>query len=85
MNTIKSAIAYIVMVLLALLLTSCGLKSSQNEENVSVNRSALYAPPVITLRKGEAYQFAEGVYTPKEDAHFYSKYQYLRALTIGSK
>ena len=71
------------MVLLALLLTSCGLKFSQNEENESINRSALYDPPVVTLRKAEAYQFVEGIYTPKEDAHFYSKYQYLRALTIG--
>jgi len=40
---------------------------------------------VVTLRKGESYQFAEGVYTPKEDAKFYSKYQYLRALIVGSK
>jgi len=71
------------MVLLALLLTSCGLKFSQNEENESINRSALYDPPVVTLRKAEAYQFVEGIYTPKEDAKFYSKYQYLRALTIG--
>ena len=80
---IKSAMRYFHLVLLALLLTSCGLKSSQNEENELINRSALYDPPVVTLRKGEAYQFAEGVYTPKEDAQFYSKYQYLRALTIG--
>ena len=80
---IKSAMSYFLLVLLALLLTSCGLKFSQNEENESMNRSALYDPPVVTLRKGEAYQFAEGVYTPKEDAKFYSKYQYLRALTIG--
>jgi outer membrane biogenesis lipoprotein LolB len=83
MSMIKSAMSYCLVVLLALLLTSCGLKSSQNEENESINRSALYDPPVVTLRKGEAYQFAEGVYTPKEDAKFYSKYQYLRALTIG--
>ena len=71
------------MVLLALLLTSCGLKSSQNEETESVNRSALYDPPTVTLKKGESYQFVEGVYTPENDAVFYSKYQYLRALTIG--
>ena len=83
MSMIKSAMSYCLVVLLALLLTSCGLKSSKNEENESINRSALYDPPVVTLRKGEAYQFAEGVYTPKEDAKFYSKYQYLRALTIG--
>ena len=83
MNTIKSATAYLIMVLLALLLTSCGLKSSQNEETDSVNRSALYDPPTVTLKKGDSYQFAEGIYTPQNDAVFYSKYQYLRALTIG--
>ena len=71
------------MVLLALLLTSCGLKFSQKDEAELINRSALYDPPVVTLSKGNAYQFVEGVYTPTEDAQFYSKYQYLRALTIG--
>ena len=80
---IKSAMRYFLLVLLALLLTSCGLKSSQKESEELINRSALYDPPVVTLRKGESYQFDEGVYTPKEDAKFYSKYQYLRALTIG--
>jgi hypothetical protein len=76
---------YFLLVLLALPLTSCGLKSSQKDEAELINRSALYDPPVVTLRKGEAYQFDEGVYTPKDDAQFYSKYQYLRALIIGSK
>jgi hypothetical protein len=83
MSMIKSAMRYFLLVLLALPLTSCGLKFSQKDEAESINRSALYDPPVVTLRKGEAYQFAEGVYTPTEDAKFYSKYQYLRALTIG--
>jgi len=83
MSMIKSAMRYFHLVLLALPLTSCVLKSSQNEENELINRSALYDPPVVTLRMGESYQFDEGVYTPKEDAQFYSKYQYLRALTIG--
>jgi len=77
--------SYCLLVLLALLLTSCGLKFSQKEGEELINRSALYDPPVVTLRKGESYQFAEGVYTPKEDAKFYSKYQYLRALIVGSK
>ena len=80
---IRSAMSYYLLVLLALLLTSCGLKFSQKDEAELINRSALYDPPVVTLSKGEAYQFAEGVYTPTEDAKFYSKYQYLRALTIG--
>jgi hypothetical protein len=83
MSMIKSAMSYCLLVLLALLLTSCGLKFSQKDEAELINRSALYDPPVVTLSKGEAYQFAEGVYTPTEDAKFYSQYQYLRALTIG--
>jgi outer membrane lipopolysaccharide assembly protein LptE/RlpB len=83
MSMIRSAMSYYLLVLLALLLTSCGLKFSQKDEAELINRSALYDPPVVTLSKGEAYQFAEGVYTPTEDAKFYSKYQYLRALTIG--
>jgi outer membrane biogenesis lipoprotein LolB len=83
MSMIKSAMSYFLLVLLALLLTSCGWMSSPKGGNESINRSALYDPPVVTLRKGESYQFDEGVYTPKEDAQFYSKYQYLRALTIG--
>ena len=83
MSTIRSKTIYLIMVSVALPLHSCGLRSSQSEENALINRSALYDPPVVTLSKGEAYQFAEGVYTPTEDAKFYSQYQYLRALTIG--
>lgn len=74
---------YLALASLALQLPSCGLNSSQREENDLINRSALYDPPVVTLSKGKAYQFTEGVYTPKEDARFYSRHQYLRALTIG--
>jgi len=67
----------------ALLLTNCGWSPSQKEENELIDKSALFEPPVLTLMKGKPYETKEGIYTPKKDAMFYSKYRYLRAITIG--
>jgi len=38
---------------------------------------------VLTLIKGRPYQTKEGIYTPVEDAMYYSRYRYLRAIVIG--
>ena len=74
---------YLSWLVLALLLTSCGWSPSQRERDESIDKSALYDPPVLTLMKGKPYETKEGIYTPKKDAMFYSKYRYLRAITIG--
>ena len=74
---------YLSLPLAVTLLTSCGWKSSSKEENAAVNTSALYAPPVVTMIKGESYTFKEGIYTPNQDQKFHSHYRYLRAITTG--
>lgn len=67
---------------MALLLTSCGWKSSTKERDASTNTSALYDPPLVTLIKGEEYQFKEGVLTGRGQK-FFSEYRYLRAIVVG--
>lgn len=73
---------YLNLLPVALLLTSCGWKSSARDRTDSINSSALYDPPSVTLKKGEQYQFEEGVLTGRGQK-FFSEYRYLRAITIG--
>jgi len=67
----------------AVLLTSCGWNNSTSDRDESIDTSALYEPQVLTLIKGRPYQTKEGIYTPVEDAMYYSRYRYLRAIVIG--
>ena len=69
--------------LLALPLTSCSWKGLDNAS--SVNGSALYDPPTITLKKGKLYEFKEGTIVGREDHKFHSDYSYRRAIIIGEK
>ena len=74
---------YLIYLLMPLLLTSCGWKSSQNERDELINISALYSPPSVTMIKGESYKFKEGIFTPNKDQKFYSQWSYSRAVVIG--
>jgi len=74
---------YLIYPLMLPLLISCGLKSSQNEGDELTNTSALYAPPSVTMLKGESYKFKEGIFTPNKDQRFYSQWSYSRAIVIG--
>ena len=65
------------------LLQSCGLSGLRNDS--TVNSSALYDPPTISLIEGETYQFNEGVVVGRDDHKFHSDYSYRRAIIIGSK
>ena len=69
--------------LLVLPLTSCSWKGLPNAS--SVNESALYDPPTITLKKGKLYEFKEGTLVGREDHKFHSDYSYRRAVIIGEK
>ena len=73
---------YLILPLAAMLLTSCGWKSTSSEEDAAVNTSALYDPPVVTLTRGKTFQFEEGQVDGRGQK-FYSHYRYLRAITIG--
>jgi hypothetical protein len=68
---------------MALLLQSCGLKDWANDS--SVNESALYDPPTVTLIEGQQYRFKEGVLLGRKNHKYHSNYSYLRAITIGNK
>ena len=75
-------IRYLILLPVALLLTSCGWKSSAKERDALINISALYDPPLVTLIEGEEYKFEEGVLTGSGQ-RFHSHYRYLRAIAIG--
>jgi len=70
------------LAIVVMLLTSCGWNSSPSEKSASINRSALYDPPTVTLIDGRDYQFVEGNLTGRGQL-FYSRFRYLRALVIG--
>ena len=72
------------LALTVLLLQSCGLNNSEKDAIESVNKSALYDPPTITLSPGVEYQFNEGTITG-DGQRFHSQYSYQRALIIGGK
>lgn len=73
------------LLIAALLLTNCGWSSSRNEKDARLNRSALYAPPSVTMIPGETYRFREGEWTPRHAEKLHSHFSYMRAITIGSK
>ena len=73
---------YLILLPVALLLTSCGWKSSIKERDALINISALYDPPSVTLIEGEEYRFKEGVIIGNGQ-RFHSHYRYMRAIAIG--
>jgi len=68
---------------LVILLQSCGWKDCQKENSVSLNRSALYDPPTVTLVEGQEYSFKEGTLVGSGQK-FHSDYSYQRAVIIGN-
>ena len=72
------------LLVLAMLLQSCGLNVSQRENNASLNKSALYDPPTVTLIEGRTYDFKEGTLVGR-DQKFHSDYSYRRAIIIGNE
>lgn len=74
---------WIASLLLAMLLPSCGWSVCQKDANASLNRSALYDPPTVTLVQGKIYEFNEGTLTGNGQK-FHSDYSYIRALIIGN-
>ena len=70
------------LLLLALLLTSCGLKHSAKDS--AINASALHDPETIHLLDGVTYQFAEGT-LQGSGQRFHNDYSYRRAVIIGER
>ena len=75
---------YLLMLIMAMPLASCGSNSFGSEGIEQINRSAIYDPPTITLLKNKEYQFAEGVLVG-DGQKFHSHYSYLRAVITGEK
>jgi hypothetical protein len=69
--------------LLATLLQSCGLNDSLNAKKESLNESALYDPPTITLLPDVKYTFVEGSLVGR-DQKFHSDWSYRRAIIVGN-
>ena len=66
--------------LLVLLLPSCKLNDLVGDS--SLNESAIYDPPTITLIKGYDYPFKEGNLMGRGQK-FHSDYSYRRAIIVG--
>lgn len=75
----------LVWLLTAVLLVSCSSNVWHEEFAESVNDSALYDPPTITLVEGVPYDFVEGTLIGRKNHKFHSDYSYQRAIIIGDK
>ena len=69
------------LLLTAALLPSCGLNDLVGDS--SLNESAIYDPPTITLIKGYDYPFTEGNLMGRGQK-FHSDFSYRRAIIIGN-
>ena len=67
--------------LLVLLLPSCKLNDLVGDS--SLNESAIYDPPTVTLIKGYDYPFKEGNLMGRGQK-FHSDFSYRRAIIIGN-
>ena len=76
-----SKMKWIVLLLTVALLPSCGLNDLVGDS--SLNESAIYDPPTITLIKGYDYPFTEGNLMGRGQK-FHSDYSYRRAIIIGN-
>tara|TARA_R100000697_G_scaffold66480_1_gene79160 strand:+ start:321 stop:614 length:294 start_codon:yes stop_codon:yes gene_type:complete len=75
----------LVWLLTVALLVSCSSNVWHEEYAESVNDSALYDPPTITLVEGVPYDFVEGTLIGRKNHKFHSDYSYQRAIIIGDK
>ncbi len=78
---ILSKIKWTKPLLMVVLLPSCGSNVFRND--TTLNESALYDPPHITLKEGVEYRFSEGVLIGRGQK-FHSEWSYRRAVVIGS-
>lgn len=69
------------LLLTVVLLPSCKLRDLVGDS--SLNESAIYDPPTITLIKGYDYPFKEGNLMGRGQK-FHSDYSYRRAIIIGN-
>lgn len=81
-NLTASKMKSTLLLLVALLLTSCASKDSLPAFNV--NASALHDPETIHLVDGVEYTFAEGTLMGRGQ-RFHNDYSYRRAVIIGEK
>ena len=72
---------WIGLLLMVALLPSCGLNDLVGDS--SLNESAIYDPPTITLIKGYDYPFKEGNLMGRGQK-FHSDFSYRRAIIIGN-
>ena len=79
----KSTILLSLLVLTLPLMTSCGSGNLPKEKSESLNASALYDPPSVTLIKGRKYQFAEGVLEGRGQ-RFISQYAFSKSILDGT-
>jgi len=77
---IESKMNWIGLLLLAMVLPSCGL----NVWRKGSNESALYDPVTVTLKPSVKYYFVEGVLNGNGQ-RYHSQYSYERAIIIGNK
>ena len=71
---------WIGLLLMVALLPSCGLNDLVGDS--SLNESAIYDPPTVTLIKGYDYPFKEGNLMGRGQK-FHSDFSYRRAIIIG--
>lgn len=69
------------LLLMVVLLPSCNLSDLAGDS--SLNESAIYDPPTITLVPGYDYPFVEGNLMGRGQK-FHSDYSYRRAIIIGN-
>ena len=74
-------IKLISLLLMAVLLPSCKLRDLVGDS--SLNESAIYDPPTISLIKGYDYPFVEGNLMGRGQK-FHSDFSYRRAIIIGN-
>lgn len=58
------------------LLLCFALLSCAGNDNTTANSMTLYAPPFLKLKKGQAVQTNDGVYTPQDDEVWHSDSEY---------
>lgn len=70
----------ITLLLMVPLLPSCGWSVCRKD---TLENSALYDPPTVTLVQGKVYQFNEGTLAGRGQK-FHSDWSYRRAVIIGN-
>lgn len=72
---------WIALLLMATLLPSCGWRVCRND---TLENSALYDPPTVTLLPNKVYQFKEGTLAGRGQK-LHSDWSYRQALIIGNR